>query len=125
MELTCTESLRLDGDRDEEKRQRNRMREEVGEEQEETLQYHQKMPCSHLAEEEGGRGGKGEEGMVGREKKGNQLRRKPSWKSVIQTWGMSLIPQTHIIKARHGDTCLLSQNWRSRDRWTLGGFLAS
>lgn len=57
--LLSTESLRLDGDRDEEKRQRKRKREEEGEEQEETLQYHEKMPCSHLAEEEGRRGEKG------------------------------------------------------------------
>ena len=65
-----TESLRVDGERDEEKRQRNEMREEEGEEQEETLQYHQKVTCSHFVEEEG-RGGRGNEGMVGREKKEN------------------------------------------------------
>lgn len=78
-----TESLRLDGDRDEEKRQRNRMREEEGEEQEETLQYHQKMPHSHLAEEEGRRGRRGNEGMVGREKKENGCGESPDGKVFV------------------------------------------
>lgn len=92
-----TESLRGDGDRDEEKRQRNETREEEGVEQEETLQYHQRMPRSHLAEEEGGRGGRGNEDMMGREKRENGWGETPAGKVfAIQVCGHGFDPpNTH------------------------------
>lgn len=54
------------------------MREEEGDRQEETLQQRWKMPHARLAEEEGRRGGRGNEGMVGRGEERERLGRTPA-----------------------------------------------
>lgn len=89
-----------DGDRGEGRKCRNRIWDEEEEDQEETLQCHQKMSHFCLLQMEGRRGGRGKEGM------GDKRRRKAGKTAQLEKClppkhgGTSLIPKAHIIKGR-------------------------
>lgn len=103
------EGLGIDGDRGEESKCRNRIWDEEEEDQEETLQCHQKMSHSRLLQMEGRKGGRGKEGVVDKRRE-----RKAGKKVQLEMClpskhgGTSLIPKAHVLKVRQGGDCLQS-----------------
>lgn len=103
------EGLGIDGDRGEESKCKNRIWDEEEEDQEETLQCHQKMSHSRLLQMEGRKGGRGKEGVVDKRRE-----RKAGKKVQLEMClpskhgGTSLIPKAHILKVRQGGDCLQS-----------------
>lgn len=96
------EGLRINGDRGEERKCRNRIWDKEEEDQEETLQCCQKMSHFCLLQMEGRRG-RGKEGMVNKRRKRKAEKKAQLEKCLPSKHGStSLIPKAHILKVRQG-----------------------